>query len=26
VFNDEDGHDGYAVDAEKFCAMYQPAD
>jgi translation elongation factor P/translation initiation factor 5A len=26
VFNDEEGHDGYAVDAEKFCAMYQPAD
>ena len=28
VFNDEDGHDGYgyAVDAEKFCAMYEPAD
>ena len=26
VFNDDDGHDGYAVDAEKFCAMYQPAD
>ncbi len=26
VFNEEDGHDGYAVEAESFERMYRPAD
>ena len=26
VFNDEEGRDGYAVSAEKFGSMYEPAD